>query len=233
MYLADYRAATTWLGVQTGMARRWLSWGRAWVVSKVFASQASTRKLRTSSLTSPRAATRTDHFIGRASGYPNWPSDNPKVMKTALYFDAVNFASESSDHLVSMGFTDTTTPPVGIWIAFNQIQGPKEAVPMIESPHNHLATPAQQRPYTTRSAEWLNTLVQGGEIKPNQELTRLSSTGQDIGGSGSQARAGDQPIPRTDQNSQIAHADLWRRPGRVVLTSISQVIPSQGDGYQR
>ena len=26
---------------------------------------------------------------------------------------------------------------------------------MIDSPHNHLATPEQQRPYTERSAEWL------------------------------------------------------------------------------
>jgi cephalosporin-C deacetylase len=146
---------------------------------------------------------------GRASGYPNWPSDNPKVMETALYFDAVNFASRiKASTLVAMGFTDTIAPPVGIWIAFNQIKGPKEAVPMIDSPHNHLATQAQQRPYTSRSAEWLKTLVQGGEIKLNQELTRLSSSGQDYGGDAGNKARGDQPIPRTDQNSQIAHAEL-------------------------
>src|SRR5262249_9781704 len=28
---------------------------------------------------------------GRQSGYPNFPSGNPKVMATALYFDPVNF----------------------------------------------------------------------------------------------------------------------------------------------
>ena len=33
------------------------------------------------------------------------------------------------------------------------------------SPHNNLATPAQQRPYTSRSAQWLNTLVKGDEVK--------------------------------------------------------------------
>jgi hypothetical protein len=45
---------------------------------------------------------------------------------------------------------------------FNQIQGPKEAAPMIDSPHNHLATAAQQRPFVKRSAEWLDTIVHGG-----------------------------------------------------------------------
>ena len=37
---------------------------------------------------------------------------------------------------------------------------------MIESPHNNSATAAQQLPFTTRSTEWLNTLVKGGEINP-------------------------------------------------------------------
>jgi hypothetical protein len=33
---------------------------------------------------------------------------------------------------------------------------------MIDSPHNHLATPAQQQPYTSRSAQWLGIFVNGG-----------------------------------------------------------------------
>ena len=53
--------------------------------------------------------------------------------------------------------------PAGIWAVFNQITGAKEAVPMIDSPHNHLATPAMQRPYTKRAAEWLDILVRGGD----------------------------------------------------------------------
>jgi cephalosporin-C deacetylase len=106
---------------------------------------------------------------GRASGYPNWPSNNPKIMQTALYFDAVNFAFHiHATSLVAMGFVDTTAPPVGIWTAFNQIKGPKEAAPMIDSPHNNFATDAQQRPYTRRSAEWLDVLAKGGKIKTNQ-----------------------------------------------------------------
>jgi cephalosporin-C deacetylase len=150
---------------------------------------------------------------GRAAGYPNWPSNNPKIMETALYFDTVNFASRiKATALVAMGFVDTTAPPVGIWTAFNQIKGLKEAAPMVDSPHNNMATPAQQRPYTSRSAEWLNTLVHGQEIKPGMELTSSST-----GGGGVQATAADQPAPRTDQNSQIAHTQLLEkaRKGRI------------------
>ena len=62
-----------------------------------------------------------------------------------------------------MGFVDDVAPPVGIWTAFNQIRGPKEAVPMIDSPHNNQATAEQQRPYTERSAAWLAALVRGAE----------------------------------------------------------------------
>lgn len=103
---------------------------------------------------------------GRAAGYPSWDASNPKVMETALYFDAVNFAPRiKATCLVAMGFVDTVAPPVGIWIAFNQIRGPKEVVPLVDAPHNNLATPEQQRAYTNRSAEWLTALVHGAEIK--------------------------------------------------------------------
>ncbi|HEY9231481.1 MAG TPA: GDSL-type esterase/lipase family protein [Blastocatellia bacterium] len=142
---------------------------------------------------------------GRAAGYPNWPADNPQAMQTALYFDPVNFASHiKATSMVAMGFVDTVAPPVGIWIAFNQIQGAKEAVPMIDSPHNHVATPAQQYPFTSRSAEWLSTLVHGGEVKPQRILIR----------NGGAMSTADQPAPRTDQNSQIAHAQLLEKARR-------------------
>ena len=143
---------------------------------------------------------------GRASGYPNWPADNPRIMETALYFDVVNFASRiKATSLVAMGFTDTVAPPVGIWIAFNQIKGPKEAVQMIDSAHNNQATPAQQRPYISRAAHWLKTLLRGENVRPTDVLTRSS------------AAAADQPAPRTDQNSLMAHTDLLEkaRKGRI------------------
>src|SRR5437879_9857112 len=47
---------------------------------------------------------------GRKAGYPNWPSNNPKIMNTALYFDPVNFASRiKAPVLAAMGFIDTTS----------------------------------------------------------------------------------------------------------------------------
>jgi lysophospholipase L1-like esterase len=159
-------------------------------------------------------------LYGRASGYPNWPSNNPNIMKTTLYFDAVNSASRiKAASLVDMCFVDTVIPPVGISIAFNQIKGSKEAAPMIDSLRNHLATPEQQRPYAIRSAQWLDALVDGGEIKPNHELTRpgatgLAGPGQELDRRRAATPSADQPIPRTDQNSQIAHTQLLEKAGK-------------------
>jgi cephalosporin-C deacetylase-like acetyl esterase len=90
--------------------------------------------------------------------------ERPEVGRAAAYFDAVNFAPRiRARALVSMGFIDETSPPAGIWAAFNQLAGPKEAVPMVESPHNHLATPDEMRQYVQRSTAWLEQLAGGGE----------------------------------------------------------------------
>jgi cephalosporin-C deacetylase-like acetyl esterase len=93
-------------------------------------------------------------------------------METAQYFDTVNFAMRiKAKSLVSMGFIDEVCPPVGIWIAFNQIRAPKEVVPLVEAAHNHQSTPEQQRAYTERSKAWLDALVKG------EEPTLLDRTG--------------------------------------------------------
>ncbi len=101
---------------------------------------------------------------GRAPSYPNWNVSRPDVLTTARYFDTANFASRiTARSLVAMGFIDDVAAPAGIWAVFNQLRGPKEAAPMVDSPHNNLATPREQAPYTRRSAEWLAALVRGGE----------------------------------------------------------------------
>jgi lysophospholipase L1-like esterase len=66
---------------------------------------------------------------------------------------------------------------------------------MIESPHNHLATPEQSLPWTQRSAAWLNALVAG---RPPIERADVAT-------------------PRTDENSRLAHADLLakRNAGQI------------------
>ncbi|MFZ4507561.1 MAG: acetylxylan esterase [Fimbriimonas sp.] len=96
----------------------------------------------------------------RQGGYPFfWPT-NEKAMNTARYVDCVNFAPRiRAKSLVAMGFVDTVCPPAGIWTAYNLIPGPKEVAPMFDSPHNHLATPAQQKPWTDRSEEWFRALA--------------------------------------------------------------------------
>ncbi len=120
----------------------------------------------------PSGADSNGDLHGRKTGYPNWPSENPAVMKTALYFDTVNFASRiKAPVLAAMGFIDTIAPPAGIWTAWNQIPGPKEAIPMIDSDHNNI-TPEKQGAYNSRSEEVLGIILKGGEFKPNEELTR-------------------------------------------------------------
>jgi cephalosporin-C deacetylase-like acetyl esterase len=116
----------------------------------------------------PSGADMNGGLHGRRAGYPNWPSNDPRVMATAPYFDIVNFASRiKAPVLAAMGFIDTTCPPAGVWTAFNQIPGPKEAVPMIESDHND-KTPDKQGAFVSRSKEVLGILLHGGTFKPNR-----------------------------------------------------------------
>ena len=111
------------------------------------------------------ADTNGDHH-GRKAGYPNWPPDNPDVMTTALYFDTVNFARRiKAPVLAGMGFIDTISPPAGIWTMLNQIPGPVEALPMIDSEHDNL-TPAKGRACPARTSEILGELVSGGTFVP-------------------------------------------------------------------
>jgi len=79
----------------------------------------------------------------------------------------VNFASRiKAPVMAAMGFIDEVTPAIGIWTVLNQIPGVKEPVPMIDSPHNHQATPAQLMPYTVRSEAWLKALLDGQPVPP-------------------------------------------------------------------
>jgi cephalosporin-C deacetylase len=120
----------------------------------------------------PSGADTNGDLHGRKAGYPNWPSNDPEVMKTALYFDPVNFASRIKVPVIAaIGFIDTTSPPAGVWTAVNQVHGPTEVIPMIESDHNN-RTPEKQDNWNTRSKEVLHTLMTGGTL----ELHRVSTT---------------------------------------------------------
>ena len=87
-------------------------------------------------------------------------------MKTALYFDPVNFASRiKAPVLAGMGFIDTISPPAGVWTMLNQVPGPTEPLPMIESEHDNL-TPEKGRACPARTQEILNSLRTGAPFKP-------------------------------------------------------------------
>jgi len=120
----------------------------------------------------PAGADSNGDLHGRRAGYPNWDSGDPQIMRTALYFDTVNFTPHiTAATLIAMGFIDTTAPPAGIWTELDEIRAPKEAVPMIESEHNNL-TPDKQDAWLKRSEEVLATIVHGGRFIPNPQFTR-------------------------------------------------------------
>ena len=114
----------------------------------------------------PAGADTQGDLHGRKAGYPNWPSDNPDVMKTALYFDPVNFASRiKAPVFAGLGFIDTISPPAGIYAALNQIPGPVEILPMIDAEHDNL-TPDKARPCSLRVTEILDQIVHGRAFAP-------------------------------------------------------------------
>lgn len=109
----------------------------------------------------PAGADTNGDLHGRKAGYPYWPSDDLESMETSLYFDPVNFAPLiTAPTIIGVGFIDTTAPPAGLWTVFNQLGGPKEMVPMIESAHNN-KTPDKQGAFIKRSGDALKALLHG------------------------------------------------------------------------
>jgi cephalosporin-C deacetylase len=165
MYLADYRAVEYLASRPDWDGKTLIATGISMGGQQSLCVAALNSRVTGVVVHVPAGADSNGPLHGRASGFPNWPADDPKAMRTGLYFDTVNCAPRIRvPALVSMGFLDTVTPPVGIWTAFNQIPGPKEAVPLVEAAHNHQSTPEQQAPYLVRSAEWMKTLLAGGNV---------------------------------------------------------------------
>jgi cephalosporin-C deacetylase-like acetyl esterase len=114
----------------------------------------------------PAGADTNGDLHGRKAGYPYWPSDNPDAMNTALYFDTVNFASRiKAPVMAGFGFIDTVSPPAGVWTMLNQIPGPKEPIPVIDSEHDNY-TYMKMEPCHKRTKELLDLLVKGGAYTP-------------------------------------------------------------------
>ena len=114
----------------------------------------------------PAGADTNADLHGRKAGFPNWPSNNPKAMETALYFDPVNFASRiKAPVMAGMGFIDTVSPPAGVWTALNQVPGPTEPLPLLESEHDNL-TPEKGRACPARTQQILDSLRSGAKYNP-------------------------------------------------------------------
>jgi cephalosporin-C deacetylase len=119
----------------------------------------------------PSSCDVTGPTIGRAIGYPNWydqakEKHNDAILQTARYFDPINFASRiKCPSLISPGLRDETSPPTGVFAAFNQIQAPKELLILINS--NHSGDNNAQAPYNNRAEVWLKAIAQGKPVPPN------------------------------------------------------------------
>lgn len=126
----------------------------------------------------PSGADSNGELHGRKPGYPYWPSNDPRAMATAPYFDIVNFAPRiQAPVLAAIGFIDTTAPPAGIWAALNQTPGAKEIMPLIDSSHMNQID-EMQGGYNSRVKQVLDILLHGGVFSPAQ-----SSSVPDIVGS--------------------------------------------------
>lgn len=162
MYLGDYRAVDYLASRPDWDGRILVATGTSMGGQQSLAIAGLDRRITGVVVDVPAGADANAAQHDRMPGYPNWDVANPRVADAARYFDVVNFASRiTAPTMIAMGFIDTVTPSIGIWTAYNQIGAPKEAVPMIDSPHNHLATPRQQQPWVTRSAAWLSALRTG------------------------------------------------------------------------
>jgi len=162
MYLGDYRAVEFIATRSEWDGRAIVATGISMGGQQSLVTAALNQRITAVVVNVPAGADASAALHGRDAGYPFWDTTNPRVVETAAYFDVVNFAPRIRvPSMLAMGFLDKVAPSIGIWTAFNQIAGPKEAVPMIDSPHNHQATPEQLMPFTTRSAAWLTALVHG------------------------------------------------------------------------
>jgi len=162
MYLGDYRAVEYLASRPDWDGKTIVVMGTSMGGQQSFATAGLNHRVTGLLVNVPSGADVTATLHGRSASYPNWNVSNPSVLTTARYFDTANFASHiTATSLVAMGFIDDVSAPAGVWSVYNQIRGPKETVPLVDSPHNHLATASQLQPWNTRSAEWLAALARG------------------------------------------------------------------------
>lgn len=176
MYLGDYRGVEYLASRPEWDGRTMIVTGTSMGGQQSFATAALNPRVTGMIVHVPAGADVTAALHGRGASYPHWDVDDPEVLETSRYFDIVNFAARIEvPALVSMGYIDVLTRPTGIWAAFNRLTGPREIVPLIDAPHNHMATEAQQAPYLDRAEQWLASWREGSgpDVRePAAALTR-------------------------------------------------------------
>jgi cephalosporin-C deacetylase-like acetyl esterase len=107
---------------------------------------------------------------GRSVGWPYWQwqkaADRKKVMETARYFDAANFAPRvKCPALVGLGLIDETCPPMNVYSMVNKLgTAKKEVVVMPLSEHQEKN--GSQRPFYERSWTWSQAILAGRPVPP-------------------------------------------------------------------
>lgn len=91
----------------------------------------------------PAGCDHTGKLAGRAPGWPNWASrtwkgrDEKKMLETARYFDAMNFARRvECPAIIGVGLIDTACPVEGVLATCNAIKGDKKVILMPLADHN-------------------------------------------------------------------------------------------------
>ncbi len=93
--------------------------------------------------TYPALADMAGYLSNRAGGWPHMfdkiqsPHNiTPEKIKTAAYYDVVNFAKQVTiPTFYSMGYNDETCPPTSMYAAYNSIKSPKELKLYLETGH--------------------------------------------------------------------------------------------------
>ncbi|MDB4917426.1 MAG: Acetyl xylan esterase [Gemmatimonadetes bacterium] len=166
MYLRDHRAVDYLASRPDWDGRVMVATGTSMGGQQSVVTAALDPRITAVVVNEPSGADVNAELHGRAAGYPNWQWSDANVMETARYFDTVNFAPRiTAPVCIAVGFIDTTATPWGIITMFNQIRGPKELIPMIDSDHNHI-TPQKQSQWNARSKEVLDQLRTTGAFTP-------------------------------------------------------------------
>ena len=96
----------------------------------------------------PALSDLTGYLVGRAGGWPHLFKDEkdghrtPAKIKTAAYYDVVNFARRVKvPGLYSFGYNDEICPPTSMYAAYNAVTAPRRLLLALET--GHFTTPEQ------------------------------------------------------------------------------------------